>query len=296
MSDPKTALGVDIGGTNIRVARVSSAGEILERVTDRVPRGGEAQLRRILELIAQLAAPDVESVGIGVAGRVHLGEQTILSTGYLDLDNVRLGEIVSSTYRLPVTLDNDARVAMVAELHLGAAVGYRDVVMFTIGTGIGGAIARGGALYYGGGMAGQLGHLVVDLHGLPCRCGGRGCVETLSSGTSLRRVVEAAGLPGILSLDDLFARESAGDSLANRVLTEWAYPLRKAIDSAVAAVGPELVLLGGGLGAYALRVIERIPTESPWYQCPVRLALMGDDAGVIGAALQSLERPTEPPG
>ena len=179
-------------------------------------------------------------------------------------------------------------MALVAEMATGAAQGADDVVMFTIGTGIGGAVVLDGKIVRGRETAGQLGHLTVRHDGLPCACGRRGCVETTSSGTALGRLIAEAGLPKGTLADSLFERDAAGDAVIGRLLDAWALPLRAAIDSMVAAVDPELVLLGGGLGNAALRALARAPALSPWYQCPIVAAQLGDDAGVIGGAVSAL--------
>ena len=160
--------------------------------------------------------------------------------------------------------------------------------MFTIGTGIGGAIALDGKIARGRATAGQLGHLSVSHPGLACACGRRGCVETTSSGTALGRLLAEAGLPAGLLADSLFAQEAAGDAVAASVLDRWVVPLRAAIDSMVAALDPDVVVLGGGLGTAAYQALARAPALSPWYQCPVAAAQLGDDAGVIGAAVSAL--------
>ena len=140
----------------------------------------------------------------------------------------------------------------------------------------------------GRGTGGQLGHVTVQFDGLPCVCGRLGCVETTSSGTAFGRLVAEAGLPTGTRAEALLDREAAGDRVARAILDAWALPLRAAIDSVVAAVDPEVVLLGGGLGAAAHRALARAPSMSAWTRCPVVPAQLGDDAGVIGAAVSAL--------
>ena len=213
----------------------------------------------------------------------------MLSGGYLDLSGIDLAPRLEDATGKRVVLDNDCNMALLAEMGQGAARGCADVVMFTIGTGIGGAIALEGRIARGTGTAGQLGHLQVVEAGPPCNCGRRGCVETTSSGSALVRLLHEAGLPAGTRVDALLAAAEAGDTGAGQVLDRWAGPLRAAVDSMVAAVAPELVLLGGGLGAAAHRALNRVPAPSPWYRCPVRAAALGDDAGVIGAGLAALD-------
>ena len=283
-----TAIGVDIGGTNLRVARVSGAGDVLEGRSEAVARDPLELLNRIVELCRSLDTPGVAGIGLGVPGRVDSADRRVLSGGVVDLSGVALAEVVEARLGKPVVVDNDCSLALVAERAVGAAQGTKDVVMFTIGTGIGGAVVLGGRVAHGRRTAGQLGHLTVDPSGLRCACGRRGCVETTSSGTALRRLMADAGLPDTTLAQALFDLEAAGDARATRVLDAWAAPLRSAIDSIVAALDPELVVLGGGLGGFAVRALGRAPALSPWYECAVVGARLGDEAGAIGAGLAAL--------
>ena len=288
MRHSAAAIGIDIGGTNLRVARVSDTGTILERVTEKITPDPVAVQARIVDLVHRLDRPNVAAIGIGIPGRVDARNRLVLSGGYVDLSTLLLAESVERDSGKPVVIDNDCNMALVAEIAIGAAQGHDNVVMFTIGTGIGGAIVQEGRIVRGRMTAGQLGHLTVDVNGTACACGRRGCVETTSSGTALRRHVAEAGLPATTTVDQLFAREAAGEAPAAQALEAWAKPLRAAIDSAIAAFDPDLVLLGGGLGHAAKRALGKAPALAPWYQCPIEAAELGDDAGVIGGALCAL--------
>jgi glucokinase len=288
MRHAATAIGIDIGGTNLRAARVSSGGEILDWHAEKIAWNPDAVLGRVVALCRQLDDPSVAGIGIGVPGRVDAAHGAVLSGGYLNLTGASLAEQLERALEKPVVIDNDCNMALVAEMATGAAQGFDDVVMFTIGTGIGGAVVLDGKVVRGRATAGQLGHITVSHQGLPCACGRHGCIETTSSGTALGRLVVEAGLPRGTSAEVLFEREAAGDELARRVLDSWVTPLRAAIDSIVATVDPQIVVLGGGLGGAAHRALLRAPALSPWYQCPVAAAHLGDDAGVIGGAISAL--------
>jgi glucokinase len=279
------AIGVDVGGTNLRVARVAASGEILESFSERISRDPHAATARLLALVARFDSPAVAGVGVGIPGRVDARAGRVLSGGFLDLAEAALAERLAGATGKPVWLDGDCNMALLAECAVGAARGRRHVAMLTIGTGIGGAVMLDGEILRGRASAGQLGHLTVDNHGLPCACGRRGCVETTSSGTALGRLIEQAGLSAETRIDSLL---DAGDPVAAQVALAWIAPLRAAIDSIVAAFDPELVLLGGGLGDAACRALPRAPAASPWYLAPVLPARLGDDAGVVGAALAAL--------
>jgi predicted NBD/HSP70 family sugar kinase len=286
------AIGIDIGGTNLRAARVSAAGEILDRVSEKITRDPNALLTRIIELIESLDRDGVTTVGIGVPGRVDARRRLALSGGYVDLSKIALGDRIKGASRKSVVIDNDCNMALIAEIAVGAARGRENVAMLTIGTGIGGAIVQEGRIVRGKMSAGQLGHVTVDVHGRRCLCGRHGCVETTSSGTALGRHLAEAGLALDTTIDKLFALDAAGDKAARAVLLAWAGPLRAAIDSIIAVVDPELVLLGGGLGVAAHRALVVVTVaQSDWYQCELATAELGDDAGVIGAALSSLIEP-----
>ncbi|WP_245451606.1 ROK family protein [Mesorhizobium waimense] len=295
MRQKSMAIGIDIGGTNLRAARISATGEILKRISEKSAPDPELVLGRIADMVHQLDTPEVAAIGIGVPGRVDARRGTVLSGGYVDLASVALAQRLESMTGKPVTIDNDCNMALTAEVARGAAAGHDSIVMFTIGTGIGGAVAEGRRIVRGKATAGQLGHIAVDLNGETCKCGRRGCVETTSSGTALGRHIARAGLGPEITIDQLFARDAAGDGTARGILNAWARPLRAAIDTAVAMFNPDLVLLGGGLGGAAHRALANAPALAPWYQAPVRPALLGDDAGVIGAGLQALAAETRAP-
>jgi glucokinase len=280
------AVGVAVGGTRLRGARVAADGTILDWREQRTEGSAEAIVAAIHGLVRSLDGPGVGSVGIGVPGRVANGR--MLSGGFVDFAGIPLAETLADVTGRPVTLDNDAAMALWGEVAAGAARGMREVVLFTIGTGIGGAVLAGGAPLRGRANAGQLGHIGVVQDGTPCKCGRRGCVETTSSGTALGATIAAAGLPPATRARDLVRRAEQGDPVARRILEVWALPMRAAIDTAVAAFDPELVLLGGGLGGDMHAALARFPAVSPWFGCPVTTAALGDRAGVVGAALSSL--------
>lgn len=280
------AIGVDIGGTRIRAATVSEEGLILAREAIATPQSPQEVFAAVSDLIASLGDGEIEDVGVGIPGRVDSSAGTIFSGGFVDLSREDMVARLSLAHRCSVVVDNDASMALRAEARIGTARGLGDVVMLTIGTGIGGAVMIGGKILHGRATAGQLGHITVDMNGLPCLCGRRGCVETVSSGTALSRHLGEAGLDPGTSVASLLHTD---DITLKSVLKDWASPLRAAIDSLVATLDPERVVLGGGLGAAACQALARFPAISPWYQCDVVAARLGDDAGVIGAALAGLE-------
>jgi glucokinase len=287
VSSAAAAIGIDVGGTQIRAALISAAGEVLHWTAQPTASELDRVIAQMRDFATRFDGPGVAAIGIGVPGRVDAQRGRILSGGYVDLSRVSLPELLGSPDR-PVFVDNDGNMALVGEHAAGSARDAETVVMFTIGTGIGGAVMSHGALFRGKIAAGQLGHLAMSADGELCLCGRRGCIETLSSGTALARHVAAAGLPSGTTVDDLFAHSAKGDVLAKRVLTAWAKPMRAAIDTVVAAFDPDVVVLGGGLGEAMHKALADFPAEAPWYQCHVVPASLGDRAGVIGAGLSAL--------
>ncbi len=278
------AIGIDIGGTRLRAARVRH-GVIEARATAPSSRDPAEVTARCLALVDQVRSPEVTSLGIGVPGQVHADERRVLSGGYVDLSGFDFAGQVQAATGLAVVIENDATMALLAEAAQGAAAGCATVVMLTIGTGIGGAILERGRVLRGIGAAGQLGHLVIDPLGRACVCGRIGCVETVSSGTAFALHLAEAGLPPDTKAEDLLAR---ADAPARAVIDAWARPLRAAIDSLVTVMNPDCVVIGGGAGAAAVAALKTVPPRASWFSAPVRAAELGDDAGVIGAALAAL--------
>ncbi len=285
-----SAIGIDIGGTHLRAARVSADGAILSRDRTASSADPDIVLERLEALIARLDDDTVAGIGIGVPGRVDFAARTVLSGGYVDLSKSPLAARLEGRFGHRVVIDNDCSMALLGESAVGAAKGAANVVMLTIGTGIGGAILESGRLLRASGTAGQLGHISIDPNGRLCVCGRRGCVETVSSGSALRRHIAEAGLSDQTTAADLLTRRDAGDAIATGVLKAWAAPLRAAIDSLVATLDPQIVVLGGGLGHAAVAALSGVATPKSWYDALVEPAALGDDAGVIGAALAALPR------
>lgn len=289
MASEVFAIGVDIGGTHIRAAQISASGAILRKQVRSTSPKPQAALAAILELISEMGGSEAAAIGIGVPGRVDGRTGDVLSGGYLDLSKVSLKDSVRAAFGRPVTVLNDCSMALVAEARLGSAKGLANIVMLTIGTGIGGAVMDTGQLLNGARTAGQLGHLVVKMDGQPCLCGQRGCVETESSGSSLRRHLREAGYADEVMFEDVLAEAEAGKQRAVDVIHAWAEPLRAAIWTLSAAFNPDAVVIGGGMGRAATKALDFLPRPNGWYGVEVLTAALGDDAGVIGAAIASLE-------
>ncbi len=274
------AIGIDIGGTRLRAARVRD-GVIEARAAADSSRDPQVVLTSCLELVAQVMAKDVTALGIGVPGQVVGATRRVLSGGYVDLSGFDFVAEVEAATGLTVTIENDATMALHGEATHGVARGLQSVVMLTIGTGIGGAILDCGRVLRGRGSAGQLGHICIDANGRTCVCGRIGCVETVSSGTAFGMHLAEADLPTSTRAEDLLA---SSDPKARAVIHAWASPLRAAIDTLIATCNPDCVVVGGGAGPAAIAALATLPERRSWFAAPVLVAELGDDAGVIGAA------------
>ena len=283
----RNAIGIDVGGTKIRAARIAADGTISAHRAMPTVRRAEAILAGIEAMVAELRDAGTVAIGAGVPCRVDAPSGKIFSGGFVDLSMLPLAEALCAATQLAVVTDNDANMALAAEAQLGAACGARHAVMLTIGTGIGGAILDDGRIFHGGGIAGQLGHITINMRGLACHCGRVGCLETESSGTALARHMAAHGVAAGTPAASLLASD---DAATRAVIADWILPLRAGIDSLVASFAPEIIILGGGLGSAAALALERAPAASPWFQCPIAAATLGDAAGVIGAGLVALGR------
>ena len=282
----RNTIGIDIGGTNTRAARVSHDGRILAHLAQPTARGADAVIACLAGMVAELRDGGTTAIGVGVPGRVDVRSGRVLSGGYVDLSVVPLTDLLRQATGLGAFADNDASMALVGEARAGAAHGHAHAVMLTVGTGIGGAVLADGRIFHGGSTAGQLGHITVAVDGAPCKCGRRGCLETVCSGTALRRLMAEAGFANSTSMVEVLQDPSPR---AVALVMEWATPLRAGIDSLVAAFSPEIIILGGGLGGSAVAALERVPAVSPWFQYQVAAARLGDEAGVIGAGLAAHE-------
>lgn len=286
MEDTQTTIGIDLGGTNVRIGKIAADGTILEFIKSRAPKAREELLDLIRETVQGMLDPDVLGIGFGFPGRVEHETGRVLSAGFLDFANVNLVEVISYWTDLPLFLNTDPNMALFAEMQIGAAKGYQEIALLTIGTGIGGAIASDGALFYGNGCSAQLGHVTVNIDGDRCNCGRRGCVETTSSGTALHKLIMHSNFTEEIKVQTLVRMAGEGYPEARELLLKWITPLRYAMDSICATLGSDLILIGGGLGEAASELIKELTTsESDWFVYDVKHCQLGDDAGVIGAGL-----------
>jgi glucokinase len=312
---PRRVIGMDTGGTKLLGGVVDDGLAVRDRV-HRLWRGGGQP--EVLDLMidaveeARAAAPDAASVGFGIPALVDADTGAAGFSTHLPLEGLRFRDLMQERLGMPVYVDNDTNVAVLAEQRAGAARGAAHVAMLTLGTGIGGGLILGGRLYRGAhGGAAELGHVVVDMNGPPCQgnCPNRGCLEVMASGTAIGREGAAAAerepdselgkqrradreITGALVTE--LAHD--GDATAQEVLSLVGERLGVGITSIVNALNPDVVVIGGGAiagGELLLEPARRIVAERglPPSRDQVRIvpAHFGDEAGMVGAGILALE-------
>ena len=292
-------LAFDVGGTDMKAALIDGTGAIraLERIP--TPHDGERTADAVLATIADVAArfgaayPDVVPRAAGLLVPGHVDDEAgvgILSEN-LHWRDVPFRSRLESLIGVPVSFSHDVRGAGEAEHRLGAAAPFSDVVVMVIGTGIAGAIFIGGALYTGGGMAGEMGHSRVA-DGPACACGGMGCLEAVASAAAIaRRYTTRTGVP-VTGAKEVLERAQAGDADAAWVWESALDALALDLSHTVALLAPEAIVIGGGLSqagpALFDPLAERLDAILTFHRRPQLLkASIGEDAGVIGAALRA---------
>ncbi len=304
-------IGVDVGGTKVAAGLVDEAGTILRRTRRPTPSADPDDVEDVIAAcVAELSQDvEVEAVGIGAAGFVTADRATVLLAPNLSWREEPLRDAVAQRVDLPVVVENDANAAAWGEYRFGAGRGEDHLVLVTVGTGIGGGIVLGGQLHRGRhGIGGEIGHMQMVRDGRRCGCGLRGCWEQYSSGRALlheardiagaqreygRRLLELGGgtLEGIESLEVTEAARE-GDPAALECFAVVGSWLGQGMADLAAVLDPGLFLLGGGVSdAGDLLLLPareafraRLTGAGNRPEADVRLAELGNDAGIVGAA------------
>ncbi|NDL57301.1 ROK family glucokinase [Phytoactinopolyspora mesophila] len=311
----RQSIGIDVGGTKIAAGVVDEKGEILARTRRDTPsKDSPAIVEAIVEVTRELAADfDVDVVGVGAPGFVDAGRSRVFFAPNLAWRDLELRDQVATATGMPVVVENDANAAAWAEFRFGAAADVNDMVLLTIGTGVGGALVLGGELYRGShGFSGELGHVRLVPDGQLCGCGLRGCLEAYASGTALVRNARAAatsaavavpgsaalllelagGDPDAITGPMVTAAANEGDVLARHLITEVGTWLGAAMGSFTAIFDPAAFVIGGGVGDAGDLLLKpaeeamrrNVTGGSQLPHATIRLATLGNDAGIVGAA------------
>lgn len=308
-------IGVDLGGTKLLAGAIELGGHVRSRefriapVTEDPAAVIDFLATSIEQLIGAVTddGGEVAGVGVGIPSLIDQARGIAVSTVHQPLDGVPVRAILQERLQLPVTLDNDANCAMLAEWRIGGAVGCDDAVLLTVGTGIGSGVVAAGRLLRGAtGAATELGHMVIDFDGPPCQgaCRNRGCLEALASGSALGR--EGARMAALHPGTELARLVAAGESIRGEQVLAAARRADPGAITALARVGrvlgvgisnamnifnPEVVLIGGGVSAAGELLVGTARAEAqmrarpPACDARVEVARLGADAGMIGAGV-----------
>lgn len=316
----KKIIGIDLGGTTIKFAVLTEKGEIQTKwsvVTDITEEGTKivptiiSSINEHLEMY-NLSPEDFHGIGMGSPGSIDLEKGTVIGAYNLNwktLQNVK--EEIEEGTGMPFVLDNDANVAALGEQWIGAGHNEPNVVFLTLGTGVGGGIVAEGKLLHGvAGAAGEVGHITVDPDGYDCTCGKKGCLETVASATGVVRLArdmsdEFAGDSQLkymiddgqlITSKDVFDLAKEGDKLALLVVDKVTFYLGLACGNIGNVLNPSTIVLGGGVSKAGEFLAERVRGYYEKFTYPtvrdstkIRLAELGNDAGVIGASSLVIE-------
>ncbi len=312
--------GIDLGGTNVRLALISRDGDILYKVRypTQVGDGLESIIRKLSEQIAESCnqGHEVRAVGIGTAGAVLFEEGIVTSSpNFPDWSDVefktQLEKELEKERPLRIVVDNDANAIALGEAWRGVAKGVDSMICFTLGTGVGGGIALGGKIWRGSlGMAGEVGHITIEPDGPECNCGSRGCLEAYASATGLSNWVRfvltggdesmlrevAERVNGVIPAREIYECALKGDRLARDAWKRLGWALGIGVADVISVLNVEMVVIGGGVGRAwelfsdaMLREVRSRVYSMAGSCTQVRPANLGDDAGVLGAAKMAWE-------
>ena len=310
----RAAIGADLGGTKVAVGVVDEAQDVLHRSTER---SIGRQLDELLDVLeAELregldACPQVEAIGLGIPCTIDHERGRAITSVNLPIVDVPVRDLIAERLGLPTFVDNDANLAALAEHRFGAGRDAHNLVLLTIGTGIGGGLVLDDRLYRGStGAAAELGHVVIDENGPRCQgnCPNHGCVEALASGTALARagaiaahhhpesaLGRAHAETGEITGRTVTDAALSGDGIATEVMAGIGRHLGVALTSFANIFEPDVIVIGGGVAAAGELLLEPARRElqaralAPMNATPVVLAELGAEAGMIGAAEMALE-------
>lgn len=311
-------IGVDVGGSNIACAVVNEECEIISRSKAKTHgKTGSIDYTEVLDIIirtvnlaceaAGIKPSDASSIGIGCPGICNSDMGIVEYTNNLGFRNVPLKTDVEDEFKIPVYLDNDANAAAFGEYIAGAAMGAKNAVVITLGTGVGSGIIINGRIYRGTNFAaGEIGHTVIVADGLPCSCGRKGCFEAYSSATGLVNMTKKAAEKHPESLINKLIKEDGktsartaykaaklGDEVGQKVTEEYVKYLAVGIANVINTFQPDILCIGGGVcneGSLLLNplkeaVYKEIYSRDSKKTTRLAICTLGNDAGIIGAAM-----------
>ncbi|WP_243386331.1 ROK family glucokinase [Bacillus kexueae] len=309
----KILVGVDLGGTTIKLAFISMQGDIIEKWEIPTNKKDNTIVVDIAQTISQKAEEigisfsQLGGIGMGAPGPVELETGLVYSAVNLGWENYPLKEELEKVTGLRAIIDNDANIAALGEMWKGAGNEARDLICVTLGTGVGGGIIANGEIIHGTlGAGGEIGHITsIPDGGAPCNCGKTGCLETIASATGIVRIAveyiqqsevdtpltEKYKESGVISAKDVFDFAREGDEIGQKVIDTMAFHLGLAIANLANGTNPEKIVIGGGVSKGADVFLHKVKEFFVKFAFPtvakgaeIKVATLGNDAGVIGGA------------
>lgn len=292
-------LSIDIGGTAVKMGLVDRSGAIRARheasvCYDNYETPILTTVIREAKLVLAREQAVIEGIGVSATGQVDDRTGVVIGTNgkIPHYEGSRIKDEMEAEFGVPVFALNDANAAALGECFIGRAKGMENVLMITLGTGVGGGIVLGGKIFGGTrGIAGELGHIPLYADGIPCACGSRGCYESYAATTALVRLAKEATGEAEMNGRIIFSRAQAGDHVMLDIMDRWIGNIAAGIVGLVHTLNPQMVLIGGGVSSQEELLIkplrERIlKTAMPRFTegLQVEAATLGNDAGMIGAA------------
>ncbi len=293
------SIGVDIGGTNLRAAAITREGKMIDKIsgTTNLQAGRDRVIldlvSNIRELRDQVGVQGLTGVGIGIPGFIMLDKGMIVGSHNMPgFDNYPVRDDISQRLGSPVLLENDANAAALGECWMGAGKDVDDLVLLTLGTGIGGGIiSRGRVLHGFVGMAGELGHITIMPYGNPCGCGNRGCLEKHASATAIESMANLMALGDNVTARQVYELASSGDPRAKKIFESMGRALGLGLATLINIFNFPLFLLSGGVlpawDFFAPLMLEEVRERSFTYRntkTRIEKAILGNEAGLYGAA------------
>ena len=293
------SIGVDLGGTNLRAAAITQTGEVIAKIAGRaqLTHGRDTVVDDMVASINKLrddcGSAELRGVGIAVPGFILMEKGIIVGSNNLpEFEGFPVRDVIEQKLKTSIILENDANAAALGEKWIGAGREVDDLVLLTLGTGIGGGIISGGKVLHGYlGMAGELGHMTVVPNGNPCGCGNRGCLEKHASATAISGMARMVHLGSDPTAEEVFNMAEAGDERAKMIFDAMGGALGIAIATLVNVFNFPLFLLSGGpLPAWnhfapaMLAEVERRSFTFRKSKTRIEKATLGSDAGLFGAA------------
>jgi glucokinase len=293
------SIGVDLGGTNLRAAAVDRAGTVLEKISEGTQYAGSRDaiigdiVTAIKQVRAKVGSDGLVGVGIGIPGFIQMERGVVIGSANLpSLDDFPVRDEIQKRLGTPIILENDANAAALGEMWMGAGRGVSELVLLTLGTGIGGGIIIGGRVLHGYlGMAGEMGHMTVIPEGNPCGCGNNGCLEKHASATAIVGMARMLQLGEDVTSEQVYRLAVGGNARALRCFTAMGRALGIALANLINIFNFPLYLLSGGMlpawELFAPEMFEEIKQRSfTFTRTDTRIdkALLGNEAGLYGAA------------